>query len=154
MANSKIVKALKDGYYDNKFISEGHVFVLHEVKGKKLDEKGKLVDHVFSADDQFSANWMEEVKGKEMKEALSDTLNQRPETRAETRMQDDPGKRAGIPEDQDEAKIVGNVEHKKMAPKKSASKGKEVADEEEDSEEDEAPKKRKSPKAGDKLEDI
>lgn len=61
------VKATRTGYYNNKRQKPGSVFEL--VPYQKLDEKGKPVEKdgepvIVSAAEQFSKNWMVEVKSK------------------------------------------------------------------------------------------
>lgn len=56
------VRAIKDVFYDNRRWKKGSVFELREIKGKKQDyETRKLVDHIFTVDEQFSAESMEPI---------------------------------------------------------------------------------------------
>lgn len=56
------VKAIREGFYDNKRRKVGHVFELREIKGFKQEgPRGKLVPHTFSIKEQFSKSWMEPV---------------------------------------------------------------------------------------------
>jgi hypothetical protein len=53
------VRAIKECYYDNKRRKKGSVFELREIKGMKLNAERKLVPHVFTVKEQFSATCME-----------------------------------------------------------------------------------------------
>jgi hypothetical protein len=53
------VRAKSKGYYDNRRIKEGEVFLLKPLSGNKLDkETRKLVAYIFSAKEQLGS-WME-----------------------------------------------------------------------------------------------
>lgn len=59
------VRATRIGYYNHLRRREGDVFVLKAIEGHAKDPKtGKVTKKTFSAEEQFSPNWMEEVDAK------------------------------------------------------------------------------------------
>lgn len=64
-AQSEVIKvrATKMGYYDHARRREGDVFTLKPIEGAVKDSDGRNVKKkFFTAREQFSPNWMEEVK--------------------------------------------------------------------------------------------
>jgi len=60
------VRALQNGYYNHLRRREGDVFELVPIKGHKRirnEDTGqeKLVEHLFTPEEQFSTRWMEKV---------------------------------------------------------------------------------------------
>lgn len=56
------VRATQQVYIYNKRMKPGSVFVLTPYKGKKQDGNGKLSDHTFTIEEQFSSKSMEKVE--------------------------------------------------------------------------------------------
>ncbi len=86
------VRAIQKGYYNLKIQEVGAVFELVPYKadklvygddGKPVYEKGSIVqkvekDHLFTAEEQFSDKWMEEVESDEKSSAPAKRLSKTP----------------------------------------------------------------------------
>lgn len=78
------VKALMDGYYSykNQQVKQGEVFELEPFKGKKTDATtGKLIDHLFTVEEQFSSRWMESLDGPVKKPSSTMKKSKKPESK-------------------------------------------------------------------------
>jgi|APGre2960657404_1045060.scaffolds.fasta_scaffold512761_1 hypothetical protein len=81
------VRAIKECYYDNKRRKKGSIFELKEFKGLKLNAERKLVPHVFSVKEQFSASCMEclddRAKAELVEEPKREARGRKPKTLAQ-----------------------------------------------------------------------
>lgn len=57
------VRAIRQGYHDNKRRREGDEFELKPIKGYGFDDKGVKIEKEFSVEQQFSEKWMEKIEG-------------------------------------------------------------------------------------------
>lgn len=80
------VRAIKECYYENKRRKKGSVFELKEIKGLKLNAERKLVPHIFTIQEQFSASSMEcldESAKVNLVEPKRETRGRKPKTLAQ-----------------------------------------------------------------------